>query len=57
MNLRQKAKHFKKLYVVAPSQTPYLVIYKPLISKHYKIQSFMDSKESNEPQTKIGGYK
>lgn len=38
MNLRQKAKHFKRLYEEALPKRPYPVVIKTLHPKHYKIQ-------------------
>ena len=38
MNLRQKAKHFKKLYESGLPKKPYPIIHETHESRHYKVQ-------------------
>ena len=45
MNLRQKAKHFKKLYEDALPKKPYPVIYETHRAKHYRIRHMVDKSE------------
>lgn len=45
MNLRQKAKHFKKLYEYALPKKPYPVIYETHRAKHYRIRHMVDKSE------------
>ena len=45
MNLRQKAKHFKKLYEDALPKKPYPVIYETHSAKHYRVCNMMDKRE------------
>ena len=45
MNLRQKAKHFKKLYEDALPKKPYPVIYETRGAKHYRVRNMMDERE------------
>lgn len=45
MNLRQKAKHFKKLYEDALPKKPYPVIYGSCRAKHYRVQRMIDKRE------------
>ena len=44
MNLRQKAKHFKKLYEDALAK-PYPVIYESHRAKHYRVRHMIDKRE------------
>lgn len=45
MNLRQKAKHFKKLYEDALPKKPYPVIYETYRAKHYIVRHMVDKRE------------
>ncbi len=45
MNLRQKAKHFKRLYEEALPKKPYPVVYKTILPKHYRISQLMDARD------------
>ena len=45
MNLRQKAKHFKKLYEDALPKKPYPVIYETQRAQHYRIRHAIDYRE------------
>jgi hypothetical protein len=45
MNLRQKAKHFKKLYEDALPKKPYPVIHETHRAKHYKAYHMVDKRE------------
>lgn len=45
MNLRQKAKHFKKLYEDALPKKPYPVIHETHSGKHYKVRSMFDERD------------
>lgn len=45
MNLRQKAKRFKKLYEDALPKKPYPVIYETHRAKHYRIRHMVDKSE------------
>jgi len=45
MNLRQKAKRFKKLYEDALPKKPYPVIYETHRAKHYRIRHMVDKRE------------
>lgn len=46
MNLRQKAKHFKKLYEQGLPKKPYPVIYQTHNIKHYKAQFPMKNNDA-----------
>lgn len=45
MNLRQKAKHYKKLYETIIPKKPYPVVYVERGAKHYKVHTFALEKE------------
>ena len=45
MNLRQKAKHFKKLYEDVLPTKPYPVIYETRGTKHYRVCNMVDEKD------------
>lgn len=45
MNLRQKAKRFKKLYEDALPKKPYPVIYESHRAKHYRVRHMIDKRE------------
>lgn len=45
MNLRKKAKHFKKLYENTLSKKPYLVAYETPVRKHYRVCKMVDERE------------
>jgi len=45
MNLRQKAKHFKKLYEDALPKKPYPVVYSTHGVKHYRICDTIDEED------------
>jgi len=45
MNLRQKAKHFKKLYEDALPTKPYPVIYETRGAKHYRVHNMVDERD------------
>ena len=45
MNLRQKAKHFKKLYEVTLPKKPYPVIYETRGAKHYRVRNIVDERD------------
>lgn len=45
MNLRQKAKHFKRLYEESLPQKPYPVVIKTILPKHYRVQLLMDIRD------------
>lgn len=45
MNLRQKAKHFKKLYELGLPKKPYPVIYETHRAKHYRVCHMIDQRE------------
>lgn len=42
MNVRQKAKHFKKLYEDALPKKPYPVVFKTVPLRHYRAEQFID---------------
>lgn len=45
MNLRQKAKRFKKLYEDALPKKPYPVTYEKHRAKHYRVRHMVDKRE------------
>lgn len=45
MNLRQKAKRFKKLYEESLPKKPYPVVHSTTSLKHYKVQQSIDSRD------------
>lgn len=45
MNLRQKAKHFKKLYENTLPKKPYPDIYETRGGKHYRVRNVVDERE------------
>lgn len=45
MNLRQKAKHFKRLYEESLPQKPYPVVIKTILPKHHRVQLLMDIRD------------
>lgn len=45
MNLRQKAKHFKRLYEDALPKKPYPVKYETHNAKHYRVCNMVDEKD------------
>lgn len=45
MNLRQKAKRFKKLYEESLPKKPYPVVYKTISPKHYRVQQIIDTRD------------
>lgn len=45
MNLRQKAKRFKRLYEESLPKKPYPVVYKTTLPKHYRVQQFIDVRD------------
>ena len=45
MNLRQKAKRFKKLYENTLPKKPYPVIYEACSEKHYKVCCMVDKRD------------
>ena len=45
MNLRQKAKHFKRLYEESLPQKPYPVVIKTILPKQYRVQLLMDIRD------------
>ena len=53
MNLRQKAKHFKRLYEEGLPKKPYPVIHETHSAKHYKAHYMIDEREiacSEQPE-------
>lgn len=50
MNLRQKAKHYKKLYETTLPKKPYPVIYETHSAKHHKVHSTVDEREIADAQ-------
>lgn len=53
MNLRQKAKRFKKLYEEIIPKKPYPVVYKTTLPKHYRIQKSIDARDLYNSQDNL----
>lgn len=51
MNLRQKAKRFKKLYEEGLPKKPYPVVHQTMLPRHYRAQLAVDMCDVNEMQT------
>lgn len=51
MNLRQKAKRFKKLYEESLPKKPYPIVYKNIPLKHYRIQQLIARNDIHSLQT------
>lgn len=50
MNLRQKAKHYKRLYETTLPKKPYPVKYETHSAKHHRVHSTVDEREIADAQ-------